>query len=92
MGQPRQRPQRLASARQTYTDTVSPYYDETLQQGDGPGAKPTAMVTTARAVRRAAQLGRRAAYSGPDSMEVYNDLVVAGTAGCQTMPPRPRSR
>lgn len=23
--------QRLASARQTYTDTVSPYYDETLQ-------------------------------------------------------------
>ncbi|MFD8609611.1 hypothetical protein [Streptomyces sp. NPDC059631] len=43
---------------------------------DGPGARPTAMVTTARAVRRAAQLGRRAAYSGPDSMEVYNDLVV----------------
>ncbi|MBP2055972.1 hypothetical protein J2Z21_008989 [Streptomyces griseochromogenes] len=45
-------------------------------EGDGPGARPTAMVTTARAVRRAAQLGRRAAYSGPDSMEVYNDLVV----------------
>ncbi|MFJ8158806.1 hypothetical protein [Streptomyces sp. NPDC094468] len=45
-------------------------------EGDGPGAGPTAMVTTARAVRRAAQLGRRAAYSGPDSMEVYNDLVV----------------
>ncbi|PGH52266.1 hypothetical protein [Streptomyces sp. Ru87] len=34
------------------------------------------MVTTARAVQRAAQLGRRAAYSGPDSMEVYNNLVV----------------
>ncbi|MFI7296912.1 hypothetical protein [Streptomyces sp. NPDC050121] len=45
-------------------------------EGDGPGAMPTAMVTTARAVRRAAQLGRRATYSGPDSMEVYNDLVV----------------
>lgn len=45
-------------------------------EADGPGARPTAMVTTARAVRRAAQLGRRAAYSGPDSMEVYNDLVV----------------
>jgi hypothetical protein len=45
-------------------------------EGDGPGARPTAMVTAARAVRRAAQLGRRAAYSGPDSMEVYNDLVV----------------
>ncbi|WP_324790402.1 hypothetical protein [Streptomyces sp. H51] len=45
-------------------------------EGDGPGAGPTAMVTTARAVRRAARLGRRAAYSGPDSMEVYNDLVV----------------
>ncbi|MFD0449436.1 hypothetical protein ACFQ10_54970 [Streptomyces indonesiensis] len=45
-------------------------------EGDGPGARPTATVTTARAVRRAAQLGRRAAYSGPDSMEVYNDLVV----------------
>ncbi|MFH9044317.1 hypothetical protein ACH4FA_33975 [Streptomyces sp. NPDC017966] len=45
-------------------------------EGDGPGARPTAMVTTARAVRRAAQLGRRGAYSGPDSTEVYNDLVV----------------
>ncbi|MEV5433172.1 hypothetical protein [Streptomyces sp. NPDC052701] len=45
-------------------------------EGDGPGAGPSAMVTAARAVRRAAQLGRRAAYSGPDSMEVYNDLVV----------------
>lgn len=43
---------------------------------DGPGVKPMAMVTTARAVRRAARLGWRAAYSGPDSMEVYNDLVV----------------
>jgi hypothetical protein len=45
-------------------------------EGDGPGTGPTAMVTTARAVRRAAQLRRRAAYSGPGSMEVYNDLVV----------------
>ncbi|KDN72962.1 hypothetical protein DF19_07215 [Streptomyces olindensis] len=45
-------------------------------EGDGPSARPTAMVTTARAVRRADQLGRRAAYSGPDSMEVYNDLAV----------------
>ncbi|NEE23035.1 hypothetical protein G3M58_93370 [Streptomyces sp. SID7499] len=45
-------------------------------EGDGPGAGPTAVVTAARAVRRAGQLGRRAAYSGPDSMEVYNDLVV----------------
>ncbi|MFG2683959.1 hypothetical protein [Streptomyces sp. NPDC048392] len=45
-------------------------------EGDGAGARPTAMVTTARAVWRAAQLGRRGAYSGPDSMEVYNDLVV----------------
>jgi hypothetical protein len=45
-------------------------------EGDGPGARPMATVTTARAVRRAAQLGRRAAYSGPDSMEVYNDLAV----------------
>ncbi|MGW4349006.1 hypothetical protein ACWEL8_28590 [Streptomyces sp. NPDC004690] len=45
-------------------------------EGDGPGARPTAMVTTARAVRRAAQLGRRAAYRRPDWMEVYNDLVV----------------
>ncbi|MFF7858778.1 hypothetical protein [Streptomyces sp. NPDC007904] len=45
-------------------------------EGDGPGAGPTAMVTTARAVRRAARLRRRAASSGPGSMEVYNDLVV----------------
>lgn len=45
-------------------------------EGDGPGATPSAMVTTARAVRRAAQLGRRATHSGADSMEVYNDLDV----------------
>ncbi|MGW5788063.1 hypothetical protein ACWEWK_29235 [Streptomyces sp. NPDC003757] len=45
-------------------------------EGDGPGVRPTAMVTAARAVRRAAPLGRRAAYRGPASVEVYNDLVV----------------
>jgi hypothetical protein len=45
-------------------------------EGAGPGAGPTAMVTTARAVRRVAQLGRRVAYSGPASMEVYSDLVI----------------
>ncbi|MYR74196.1 MULTISPECIES: hypothetical protein [unclassified Streptomyces] len=44
---------------------------------DGPGARPTAMVTTARAVRRVAQERRQSAYSGSaDSLEVYNDLVV----------------
>lgn len=36
-------------------------------EGDGPGARPTAMVTTAQAVRRAARLGRRAAYRGPEA-------------------------
>ncbi|MFD7704151.1 hypothetical protein [Streptomyces caelestis] len=51
-------------------------YLPTDAEGDGPGARPTATVTTARAARRAAQLGRRAAYSGPDSTEIYNDLVV----------------
>ncbi|MFF5826044.1 hypothetical protein ACFY8Q_31615 [[Kitasatospora] papulosa] len=45
--------------------------------GDGPWARPTAMVTTARAVRRVAQERRQSAYSGSDdSLEVYNDLVV----------------
>ncbi|WP_093895604.1 hypothetical protein [Streptomyces sp. Ncost-T10-10d] len=43
---------------------------------DGAGARPTAMVTTARAVRRD-QRNQRVGYSGhDDSLEVYNDLVV----------------
>ncbi|MFF8931487.1 hypothetical protein ACF1AO_29945 [Streptomyces longwoodensis] len=45
-------------------------------EGDGPDARPTALVTAARAVRRDAQRERRASYSGPDSIEVHNDLVV----------------
>ncbi|MFE7049865.1 hypothetical protein ACFVAM_16055 [Streptomyces californicus] len=44
--------------------------------GDGAGAVPTAMVATARAVRRSERRGRRGAFAGTDSIAVYNDLVV----------------
>ncbi|MFD7957235.1 hypothetical protein ACFV4X_27560 [Streptomyces ardesiacus] len=66
-------------------------------EGDGPGARPTAMVTTARAVRRAAQLGRRAAYRGPTRWRSTTTWSSARTAGFPTtstpapQPPRWRT-